>query len=68
MQQMNSDLKEQNFGFYLARLFEADGHITLQGPKYRNAAAFHITFHNTQLPLAQTLVNTIGHGWIRHKI
>jgi hypothetical protein len=49
----------ENFGFYLAGLFEGDGHITKTG--------FHITFHINQLPLVKKIISKLGYGTIRYK-
>ena len=58
-------------GFYLAGLFEGDGHIwipsnTSKGSKKHNVR-FHITFHIKNLPLALKLKDLIGCGFIRNK-
>jgi hypothetical protein len=56
---MNTTVQNDNLGYYLAGLFEGDGHT---GPK-----SFHITFHINQLPLVEALAQKLGLRSIRLK-
>jgi hypothetical protein len=59
-------------GSYLAGLIEGDGHIyvppfPLQGQRKRNAF-IRLTFNKNDLPLAEKLLKTIGHGYIQSQL
>lgn len=58
------------FGYYLAGLFEGDGHIWVENNQSKKSynPQFCITFHAKDLPLAEFIKNKIGFGWIRFKI
>ena len=55
-----------DFGFYLAGLWEGDGHISMPGVKQRFNPRWNITFHEKDYALAQALQHRLG-GFIRHK-
>nr|YP_010437016.1 hypothetical protein NQY40_mgp04 [Ulva meridionalis]UTA96490.1 hypothetical protein [Ulva meridionalis]UTA96550.1 hypothetical protein [Ulva meridionalis]UTA96608.1 hypothetical protein [Ulva meridionalis]UTA96660.1 hypothetical protein [Ulva meridionalis]UTA96712.1 hypothetical protein [Ulva meridionalis] len=56
------------FGFYIAGLFEGDGHIVMPTMLNKHNPRWHITFHITNKPLAQKLLSKIESGFIRYKI
>jgi hypothetical protein len=57
-----------HFGSYLAGLWEGDGHIYISKPDTKvKTLSLSITFNIKDLPLAERLKDTIGHGWIRIK-
>ena len=59
------------FGSYLAGLFEGDGHIWIQNPdvgyKKKHNPRFCITFSLKNEPLAKKLLDIIESGFIRYK-
>jgi len=57
------------FGSYLAGLFEGDGHIWIPGNNLmkKHNPRFCITFHKNDLPLAEVILKKIGAGFIRVK-
>lgn len=57
----------QILGFYIAGLFEGDGHIVMPAVYNKHNPRWHITFHIKNLPLAQKLLSKIGSGFIRYK-
>jgi hypothetical protein len=59
----NGTIKQDIFGYYLAGLFEGDGHINLSSTNYPSIA---ITFANKELPLVIKLIEIYG-GRIRFK-
>lgn len=54
-------------GFYIAGLFEGDGHIVMPAVYNKHNPRWHITFHIKNQPLAQKLLSKIGSGFIRYK-
>jgi hypothetical protein len=58
-----------NFGSYLAGLFEGDGHIWIPKDNMikKHNPRFCITFHISDLPLAKIILKKIGYGFIRIK-
>lgn len=61
--------RNNQFGSYLAGLFEGDGHIWIPGInlKKKHNPRFCISFHKNDLPLAEAIKNKIGSGFIRNK-
>ena len=61
--------KDNNFGSYLAGLFEGDGHIWIPKENMikKHNPRFCITFHIKDLPLAKIILKKIGFGFIRIK-
>ena len=61
--------KNNKLGSYLAGLIEGDGHIVLpflsESSKKGSSPRFEITFHDSNLPLAQKLVETLNCGKVR---
>lgn len=57
----------QILGFYIAGLFEGDGHIIMPAVYNKHNPRWHITFHIKNQPLAQKLLSKIGSGFIRYK-
>ena len=57
------------FGSYLAGLFEGDGHIWIPGNNLmkKHNPRFCITFHINDLPLAKAILKEVGVGFIRVK-
>jgi len=60
---------ENNFGSYLAGLFEGDGHIWIPKNKLvkKHNPRFCITFHIKDKSLAEVIFKKIGYGFIRIK-
>lgn len=54
-------------GFYIAGLFEGDGHIVMPTAYNKHNPRWHITFHIKNKPLAQKLLTKIESGFIRYK-
>lgn len=59
--------QSQILGFYIAGLFEGDGHIIMPTVYNKHNPRWHITFHIKNRPLAEKLLNKIGSGFIRYK-
>ena len=65
-----SELIDQKYGSYIAGLFEGDGCIYVQprGARYSNLThkrpSIQISFHSSNLPLAQHILNYLQHGFI----
>jgi len=62
----------EDFGYYLAGLFEGDGHIWVSS-KYdenyeKRNPVFCITLHKNNDYIAESLQKRIGYGWIRNKV
>jgi LAGLIDADG endonuclease len=61
---------DKNLNSYLAGLFEGDGHIWI--PNFnatkKHNPRFCITFHLKDKPLAEKLLESLGHGFIRIKL
>nr|YP_010003039.1 hypothetical protein JXX86_mgp02 [Ulva sp. TM637]AZP40108.1 hypothetical protein [Ulva sp. TM637] len=57
----------QILGFYIAGLFEGDGHIVMPAVYNKHNPRWHITFHIKNQPLAQKLLSKVGSGFIRYK-
>jgi hypothetical protein len=53
--------------YYIAGLFEGDGHIVMPTVFNKHNPRWHITFHIKNKPLAQKLLSKIGYGFIRYK-
>ena len=65
------EFSERDFGYYLAGLFEGNGHIWVSSKydikNYKNNPTFCITLHKNNEYIAESLVNKLGYGWIRKK-
>nr|YP_010216384.1 hypothetical protein LK039_mgp02 [Ulva intestinalis]UBR43405.1 hypothetical protein [Ulva intestinalis] len=59
--------KAEMLGFYIAGLFEGDGHIVMPTVFNNHNPRWHITFRIKNKPLAQKLLSKIGYGFIRYK-
>lgn len=53
--------------YYIAGLFEGDGHIIMPTVFNKHNPRWHITLHIKNKPLAQKLLSKIGYGFIRYK-
>ena len=66
------NFNEKEFGYYLAGLFEGDGHIWIASKydikNYKKNPQFCITMHKNNLKVAESLVKKIGYGWVRKKV
>lgn len=60
--------QSEMLGFYIAGLFEGDGHIVMPTGLNKHNPRWHITFHIKNKPLAQKLLSKIGSGFIRYKV
>ena len=67
------DMCSKDFGYYLAGLFEGDGHIIVPNKynlkKYKKQnPSFCITMQKKNEFLCKSLINKLNYGWIRKKV
>lgn len=60
-------MMEKDISFYIAGLWEGDGHIVIACEKTKSCS-FAITFKKQNLPLVEYLKSYIGHGFLRNKV
>lgn len=67
---MKNIILEDDLKYYIAGLFEGDGHIWIPNSNIKKKALprWHITAHVKDAPLITHLLKLIGHGFIRNKI
>lgn len=57
----------ETLGFYIAGLFEGDGHLILPAASSKHNPRWHVTFHIKDKYLAHKLLDNISYGFIRYK-